>query len=136
MFHYSHGHDGFGEAPTPMPSIAGDDAEVLPRISRDELHRMLRRLPPEDLERALRDRLVPVVDVAGLVLHVACGPSAMTGARERGLKVVGSSAPEDFLAAARMSHGPHSVTSAFPAQTATGGTTPNFAWDTPYMKIG
>ena len=106
MFHYSHGHDGFGEAPTPMPSIAGDDAEVLPRISRDELHRMLRRLPPEDLERALRDRLVPVVDVAGLVLHVACGPSAMTRARQRGLKVVGSSAPEDFLAAARMSHGP------------------------------
>lgn len=105
MFHYSHGHDGFGERPTPLPSIAGDDAEVLPRVSREELQRMLRRLPPEDLDIALRDRLVPVVDVAGLVLHVACGPRALALARQRGLKIVGSAAPEDFLAAARMSHG-------------------------------
>ena len=105
MFHHSHGHDGFGEAPTPLPSITGDGGEVLPRISREELHRILRRLPPEDLGLALRDRLVPVVDVAGLVLHAACGPAALKLARRRGLKIVGYAAAEELLAASRMSHG-------------------------------
>jgi hypothetical protein len=54
------GQYGFGEAPAPPLIIEGTAADVLPRIDRDTLCGMLRRLPREELDAALRSKLVPV----------------------------------------------------------------------------
>jgi cellulose synthase/poly-beta-1,6-N-acetylglucosamine synthase-like glycosyltransferase len=65
----------------------------------------LRRLPEDELVIALRSKLVPIVTVAGLRLFAACGASAFRMAGKNGLKVVAEAAPEDFLAAVRLSLG-------------------------------
>ena len=98
--------DGFGEAPALPLNIAGSEADVLPRIDRQTLCGVLRRLPQEDLERALRLKLAPVVSLPGLELHAACGPAALTEARRRGLRIVGIAEAHDLIAAARGVHGP------------------------------
>ena len=50
------GQYGFGEAPAPPLTIAGGEADVLPRIDRETLCGMLRRLPQEELAAALAHR--------------------------------------------------------------------------------
>jgi cellulose synthase/poly-beta-1,6-N-acetylglucosamine synthase-like glycosyltransferase len=97
---------GFGEAPAPPLTIEGTAADVLPRIDREALCGMLRRLPQEDLDAALRSKLVPVVSVPGMVLHAACGPAALAEAQRRGLRIVGTADAHDLIAAARGVHGP------------------------------
>lgn len=106
MFIDGNSHDGFAEAPAAPLIIDAGGAEVLPRVDREQLCGMLRRLPPEELETALRLKLLPVVSVPGLVLHVACGEAALSEGRSRGLKIVGQAAPQDLLAAVRGVHGP------------------------------
>jgi len=101
------GHDGFGEAPAPLPIVAGSEADVLPRIDRETLCGMLRRLPPEELEAALQSRLLPVLSLPGMVLHAACGPAALAEGQRRGCKVVGYAEAHDLIAAARGVHGPY-----------------------------
>ncbi|WP_395688336.1 glycosyltransferase family 2 protein [Aestuariivirga sp.] len=96
-------HPGFGEAPAPI--LAGVPGDVLPRIGRAALCDMLRRLPPDQLDKALRNKLVPVVDLPGVVLHVACGKPAFDKAKSRRLSVVACCEAEDLLAAARATHG-------------------------------
>ena len=44
--------------------------------------------------------------------------------------------PDHVRITLRISHKPHSVTRRLPVHTATGGTAPNFACDTPSMKTG
>lgn len=100
-------HRGFGEAPA--ASLAGAPQDVLPRMSRNALSDLLRRLPPDDLEESLRRRLVPVLNLPGVALHVACGSSALAEARASGLAVVALCEVEDLLAASRGVHGGYLV---------------------------
>jgi cellulose synthase/poly-beta-1,6-N-acetylglucosamine synthase-like glycosyltransferase len=100
------GQYGFGEAPAPPLTISGAVADVLPRIDRETLCGMLRRLPQEDLDAALRSKLVPLVNLPGMVLHAACGPAALAEGQRRGLRIVGVADAHDLIAAARGVHGP------------------------------
>lgn len=105
MFFSRFGFNAAAEAPPKPPNIAGEAAEVLPRLGRDALCGLLRRLPPDELEAALRDRLVPMISLPGFVVHAACGTAALAEAQRRGLKVAACAAPQDLLAAARGIHG-------------------------------
>jgi cellulose synthase/poly-beta-1,6-N-acetylglucosamine synthase-like glycosyltransferase len=96
---------GFGEAPAPPLTLAGDTVNVLPRIDRDTLCATLRRLPQDELDAALRLKLVPLVSLPGLVLHAACGPAALAQGHRLGLKIVGYADAHDLVAAARGVHG-------------------------------
>ena len=100
------GQYGFGEAPAPPLTIAEREADVLPRIDRETLCGMLRRLPQDELVAALQSKLVPAVSLPGMVLHVACGPAALAEGRSLGRKIVGFAEAHDLIAAARGVHGP------------------------------
>ena len=99
-----HDHQGFGESPAAPINIAGGGGEVLPRLSVPALCDLLRRLPREDLEEALRSKIVRAVSLPGVVFHAACGIPALRLARARGLGIIGYGEPADFLAAARAVH--------------------------------
>ena len=107
MFIPGNSQMGFSEAPAALLTIDPGAAGVLRRVDRSALCGMLRRLPPEELEAALRLKLVPVVSVPGLVLHVACGTAALADGRRRGYTIVGYAEAQDLLAAARAVHGPY-----------------------------
>lgn len=96
---------GFGEAAAPRLSIAVPEEDVLPRVDRTAVFEALRRLPEEELETALRLKLVPMVSIPGLRLHAACGSAAYDIARERKLPLIGRARRSDFLAAVRAVHG-------------------------------
>lgn len=99
-----HDHQGFGEAPASPLSIAGGEGEVLPRLNLAALCDLLRRLPRDELEEALRTKIMRAVSLPGVVFHAACGRAALREARARGLGIVGYGEPEDFLMAARAVH--------------------------------
>jgi cellulose synthase/poly-beta-1,6-N-acetylglucosamine synthase-like glycosyltransferase len=103
--YFAGGHHGFEEAPAPPLTIAGDGAQVLPRLDREALCGMLTRLPPDDLAETLRTRLLPIVSLPGMVLHAACGAAALEEGHARGLKIVATAETQDFLAAVRGVHG-------------------------------
>ena len=96
-----HDHQGFGEAPAAPLSIAAGEGEVLPRLSVPALCDLIRRLPAEDLEEALRTKIIRAVSLPGVVFHAACGEVALRLARARGLGIIGHGEPADFLEAAR-----------------------------------
>lgn len=99
-----HDPQGFGESPAAPLTITGGAGEVLPRLSIPALCDLIRRLPKEDLEEALRTRIIRAVSLPGVVLHAACGRQALREARARGLGIIGYGEPADFLAAARAVH--------------------------------
>lgn len=98
-------YQGFGEASDPGLSIAAPGAAVLPRLDRQTLCDALRRLPPEELDVALRLKQVPLVNLPGLKLLAACGEPALDDAIARNLKVVAYAEAQDLIAAARAVHG-------------------------------
>lgn len=102
----SYSHQGFGEHPHFGEIIAGDTLDVLPRLPLPSIVDALRRLPPEELALSLRSKLVPIVSLPGLKLFVACGRPALAVARADGLKVVAFAEASEFIAAARIAHGP------------------------------
>jgi cellulose synthase/poly-beta-1,6-N-acetylglucosamine synthase-like glycosyltransferase len=102
---WGYDHQGFGEVPGVAPIIAGGLPQVLPRLERPALCDLLRRLPPDELDDALRTKLFRAVNLPGMVLHVACGPAALDEARRKGLALAGYGSAEDLLAAARAVHG-------------------------------
>ena len=73
----------------------------MPRLDQAQLEDALRRLPAEELVLALHCKLLPLVNLPGLSLFVACGEPALAIARHDGLKVVGYAAAQTFIAAAR-----------------------------------
>jgi glycosyltransferase XagB len=99
------GQYGFGEAPAPPLTIAGSEADVLPRVDLETMCGMLRRLPQDELAAALRSKLVPVVSLPGMALHAACGPAALAEGQRLGQKIVGYAEAHDLVAAARGVHG-------------------------------
>ena len=86
--------------------IAAGNGAVLPRMPAWGLADALRRLPGEELELALRSKLIPVVSLPGLKLFIACGAAALAMARHDGLTIIGTGEPADFIEAARRVHGP------------------------------
>jgi cellulose synthase/poly-beta-1,6-N-acetylglucosamine synthase-like glycosyltransferase len=104
MFNASN-QNGFGEAPAPPLIINGTAGDVLPRVDREMLCGMLRRLPPDELDAALCSKLVPMVNLPGLLLYAACGPAALAEGRRLGRDVVGYAEAHDLVAAARGVHG-------------------------------
>jgi hypothetical protein len=81
------------------------DGNVLARLDAVTLCDALRRLPAEELTEALKSKLVPLVNLPGLVLYAACGKPALAIAEERALKVVAYAEAGDLIAAARAVHG-------------------------------
>lgn len=77
----------------------------MPRLSARALADQLRRLPPEELQEALRSRILRAVSLPGLVLHAACGSEAVRRARALGLGIVAYAETADFLAAATAARG-------------------------------
>ena len=102
---WGYDHQGFGAFPAVPPIIAGPPPQVLPRLDRAALCDLLRRLPPDELEEALRSRLLRAVNLPDMQLHVACGPAARAEAQARGLRLAGHAETNDFLAAVRAVHG-------------------------------
>ncbi len=98
-------HQGFGESSASPIIIAGGDGEVLPRLTREALCDLLRRLPRDELDLALRERVIRAVSLPGVVFHVACGEWGLRLARARGLGIIGYAETVDLLAAARAVHG-------------------------------
>lgn len=86
-------------------SIAPGEAEVLPHVDQETLCGLLRRLPPDEVEMALRCRLVPVLSIKHVVLYAACGPVAFAEARRRGLRIVAQADTQDLTAAIRAVYG-------------------------------
>ncbi len=107
MFISFNRQNGLGEDPAPPLIIVAGAHEVLPRIGRDALCNMLRRLPQDELDMALRLRLVPMVSLPGLSLFAACGPAALEEGARLGLRLGGYAEPQDLLAAVRAVHGNH-----------------------------
>lgn len=66
---------------------------------------MLRRLPGDELEAALRHKILPLVSLPGLALHAACGEVAHAIARSTGIKLVAIAGIGDFHEAIRHVHG-------------------------------
>lgn len=99
-------HHGFGESSATPLSIAGAEDEVLPRLSHAALCDLLRRLPREELEEALRHKILRAVSLPGVVFHAACGPRALRLARARGLGIVAYAEVAELLAAVRDVNGP------------------------------
>src|SRR5207244_544000 len=99
------GGQGFQEDNAFTGKIAGGYPDVLPRLTPDVLADALRRLPREELDRALQSKIVPIVTLPGLVLHAACGEPAVRLARDQGFKVVAEAAPREFHEAVRLIHG-------------------------------
>ncbi len=77
----------------------------MPRLDHASLCELLRRLPPDELEQALRSRILCAVKLPGAELHVVCGAAARETARAQGLQVVACNETEDFVAAATAVHG-------------------------------
>lgn len=102
---WEHDHQGFGESPAVPLIIAGLSPHVLPRLDRAALCDLLRRLPPDELDGALRTKLFRAVSLPGLVLFAACGPVALAEAQRKDLPVAGYAEVDDLLAAARTVHG-------------------------------
>lgn len=102
---WGYDHQGFGEVPGVTPIIAGRLPQVLPRLDRPALSDLLRRLPPDELDGALRTKLFRAVNLPDMVLHVACGPVALEEARQKGLALAGYGSVDDLLDAARAVHG-------------------------------
>lgn len=102
---WGYDHQGFGEVPGVVPIIAGRLPQVLPRLEHPALCDLLRRLPPDELDSALRTKLFRAVSLPEMVLHVACGPRALAEARQKGLALAGYATADDLLAAARAVHG-------------------------------
>lgn len=98
-------HNGLEEGPAPPLILAAGEPEVLPRIGRDALCGLLRRLPQDELDMALRLRLVPMVSLPGFSLYAACGPAALEEGKRLGLSLGGYAEPQELLAAARAVHG-------------------------------
>lgn len=101
-----HDHQGFGESAPPPLSTKGGEGEVLPRLGVAALSDLLCRLPRDDLEQALREKIIRAVNLPGLVLHAACSEAGLAAARARGLAIVAVADTADLLAAVRMVHGP------------------------------
>lgn len=98
-------HHGFGESSATPISIAGAEDEVLPRLGHLALCDLLRRLPQEELEEALRHKILRAVSLPGVVFHAVCGRAALRLARARGLGVVAYAEVAELLAAVRAVHG-------------------------------
>ncbi|WP_421694164.1 glycosyltransferase family 2 protein [Aestuariivirga sp.] len=62
---------------------------------------MLRRLPEEERQEALRTKILRAVNLPGISFYAVCGRPALAAARARGLGIVGYAEAEDLLAAAR-----------------------------------
>ncbi len=86
--------------------IAADGAEVLPRLPGWAIAEALRHLPEDELEQALRSRILPTANLPGLRLHACFSRAAYALARRYGLNLVAGGHPADFLAAARLALGP------------------------------
>jgi cellulose synthase/poly-beta-1,6-N-acetylglucosamine synthase-like glycosyltransferase len=100
-----HHHQGFGEAAAMPLIIDGAGAEVLPRLYRADLCESIRRLPPDELENALRHKIFCTLKLPGAELYVVCGTQALGRARAQGLRVIAYAEVWDFLAAVRNIHG-------------------------------
>ncbi len=98
-------HQGFGEAPALPLIIAGVSPHVLPRLDHAALCNLLRRLPPDELDEALRVKLFRAASLPNLVLFVACGEVALLAAQRKGLPLAGYAEVADLLSAARAVHG-------------------------------
>ena len=60
-----------------------------------------RRLPRDELEFALRHKILPIVSIPGLTLYASFGAASRGVARRMGLKLVAEAGPADFIEAAR-----------------------------------
>jgi cellulose synthase/poly-beta-1,6-N-acetylglucosamine synthase-like glycosyltransferase len=98
-------HHGFSEYFNHSGTIATPDGDVLPRLDAAALCDALRRLPIEELNTALRTKLVPLVSLPKLRLYAACGKPALDSAGDTGLRVVAYAEAADLIAAARAVHG-------------------------------
>jgi cellulose synthase/poly-beta-1,6-N-acetylglucosamine synthase-like glycosyltransferase len=96
---------GFGESAAIPLSIDGVTAEVLPRLDHSALCELLRRLPPDELDDALRHKFLCALKLPGADSYVACGRLALNDARMKGLHVIAYADVRDFLTAARSIHG-------------------------------
>ncbi len=85
--------------------ITAQPSDVLPRLPVAVLAEALRRLPGEELEEALRHKIVPLVSIPGLHLYAVCGEAAMATARREGLKIVAEADVAVFHQAVRVIHG-------------------------------
>ena len=102
----SHQVLGFFEDQEYGRTIAGQIPDVLPRLPVEVVADALRRLPRDEFDRALRDKLFPLVVLPGLTLYAASGEAALALARSQHRKVVAETALADFHAALRQTHGP------------------------------
>ena len=95
------GPDGFFEHPNWGGNLTPEYEDVLPRLQRAAIAGALRRLPREELELALRSKILPMVALPGLKLFAAFGETAMTTARNDGLRLIAEGTAADFIAASR-----------------------------------
>jgi len=78
----------------------------LPRLPGWAIAEALRHLPEDELDQALRSRILPASSLPGLRLFACFGRPAYALARRRGLNLVAQGRPADFIAAARLALGP------------------------------
>ena len=87
--------------------IAAPDPVVLPAMPPEVLADALRRLPREEFDIALRDKVFPLVNLPGMRLYAACGRPAAHRATACGKKLVALVTMAAFHDAIHKTHAQH-----------------------------
>ncbi len=99
------GPGGFHEHPNWGGNLTPGPGEVLPRLQPPAIADALRRLPQEELELALRSKILPMVSLPGLKLFAAFGEAASLSAQHDGLRLIAKGTAAEFIAASRVALG-------------------------------
>lgn len=91
---------GFLRHPSLHGIIAAENADVLPRLPPWAIAEALRRLPVEDIDFSLQNKVLAVVSGPGANLYAGFGGAACDLARRHGLRLVAQADPAEFLRAA------------------------------------
>ena len=91
---------GFLRHPSLRAIIAADTADVLPRLPAWAILEALRRMPADEIDYTLQNKVLAVVSGPGTNLYAGFGEAACEFARRRGLRLVAEADPTEFLRAA------------------------------------
>jgi cellulose synthase/poly-beta-1,6-N-acetylglucosamine synthase-like glycosyltransferase len=86
-----------GASPLPAATAANELPDPLPQLTPEVVGEALQRLTPQDLSSVLKNRVLPVAWLPGMVVYAACGDYGKAHARQNHLKIAAEIDPQVFL---------------------------------------